>query len=148
MHQRMSLSKNKTVELWTRFMPQRHLIQNKIASDLFSMQVYDEGMSFDTFNEYTVFEKWAAVEIVVNQDLPAGVETHILPEGMYAVFMHRGRPSDYRITFDYIFGTWLPSSGYIVDNRPHFELLGAKYKNNDPDSEEEVWIPIRRNQVS
>jgi hypothetical protein len=23
-------------------------------------------------------------------------------------------------------------------------LLGEKYKNNDPDSEEEIWIPIRK----
>lgn len=46
-------------------------------------------------------------------------------------------------TFGYIFGTWLPNSGYIMDDRPHFEILGAKYKNNDPESEEEIWIPIK-----
>jgi AraC family transcriptional regulator len=26
--------------------------------------------------------------------------------------------------------------------RPHMELLGEKYRNNDPHSEEEIWIPI------
>jgi predicted transcriptional regulator YdeE len=31
-----------------------------------------------------------------------------------------------------------------IDNRPHFEVLGDKYKNNDPSSEEEIWIPIRK----
>ncbi|EPE83362.1 GyrI-like small molecule binding domain protein [Leptospira noguchii str. 1993005606] len=40
----------------------------------------------------------------------------------------------------YIFQEWLPNSGYKL--KPHFELLGSKYKNNDPTSEEEVWIPI------
>jgi len=30
-----------------------------------------------------------------------------------------------------------------LDDRPHFEVLGDKYKNADPDSEEEIWIPIR-----
>lgn len=45
--------------------------------------------------------------------------------------------------FQYIFGTWLPASGYYLDNRPHFEILGHKYKNNDPDSEEEIWIPVK-----
>jgi len=30
-----------------------------------------------------------------------------------------------------------------VHPQAHFELLGEKYKNNHPDSEEEVWIPIK-----
>jgi AraC family transcriptional regulator len=29
-----------------------------------------------------------------------------------------------------------------LDDRPHFEVLGEKYKNNDPTSEKEIWIPI------
>lgn len=29
---------------------------------------------------------------------------------------------------------WLPNSDYLLDDRPHFELLGDKYKNNDPNS--------------
>jgi AraC family transcriptional regulator len=37
----------------------------------------------------------------------------------------------------------LPNSAYELDDREHFELLGEKYKNNDPNSEEEIWIPIR-----
>ncbi|WP_339791455.1 GyrI-like domain-containing protein [uncultured Imperialibacter sp.] len=45
--------------------------------------------------------------------------------------------------FEYIFGTWLPASAYDLDDRPHFEVLGDNYKNNDPTSEEEIWIPIR-----
>lgn len=27
-----------------------------------------------------------------------------------------------------------------VDDRPHFEVLGGKYQNNSPNSEEEIWI--------
>lgn len=46
-------------------------------------------------------------------------------------------PAGYFAT--YIFATWLPSSAYVLDNRPHFEVLGAKYKSNDPGSEEEIW---------
>ena len=37
----------------------------------------------------------------------------------------------------------MPASEYILDKRPHFEILGEKYKNDDPASEEEVWIPVR-----
>ena len=35
---------------------------------------------------------------------------------------------------------------YILDNRPHFEVLGGKYKNNDSNSEEEIWIPVKQKQ--
>lgn len=31
---------------------------------------------------------------------------------------------------------------FEVDERPRFEVLGKKYRNNDETSEEEIWIPI------
>jgi AraC family transcriptional regulator len=65
-----------------------------------------------------------------------------LTGGLYAVFDYKGLSTDNSI-FQFIFGTWLPSSEYDLDDRPHFEVLGNKYKNNDPTSEEEIWIPIK-----
>jgi AraC family transcriptional regulator len=112
------------------------------------MQVYDATMDFSQFNPHIAFEKWAAVEVPNFDEVPDGMETYILPAGLYAVFVHRGGPATGAATFQYIFGTWLPASEFIVDNRPHFELLGAKYKNDDPASEEEICIPIRPKPVS
>jgi AraC family transcriptional regulator len=43
-----------------------------------------------------------------------------------------------------IFDTWLPDSDSLLDNKPHFEIMGDQYKNEDPDSEEELWIPIKK----
>jgi AraC family transcriptional regulator len=37
----------------------------------------------------------------------------------------------------------LPKSEYELDYRPHFEILGEKYKNNDQLSEEDIFIPIK-----
>ncbi|RYE38364.1 MAG: GyrI-like domain-containing protein, partial [Sphingobacteriales bacterium] len=42
-----------------------------------------------------------------------------------------------------IFTEWLPNSAYELDDRPHFELLGSKYKNDDAESEEEIFVPVR-----
>ena len=75
-------------------------------------------------------------------DLPEGFTTLLLAEGLYAVFHYKGLNTDTSI-FQYIYGVWLPSSSYVLDNRPHFEVLGEKYKNNDVNSEEEIWIPIK-----
>lgn len=33
---------------------------------------------------------------------------------------------------------------YELDEREHYELLGEKYKNNYPASEEEIYLPIRK----
>ena len=142
-HLRMSLADNRTYELWSRFMPLRNEIKGRVSDDLISMQVYDQSYDFMNINPGAQFEKWASAEVNDFSMVPFGMETFILPGGLYAVFIHRGPASEGEKTFRYIFGTWLPLSGYEIDQRPHFEILGTKYKNNDPASEEEVWIPVK-----
>jgi len=138
----MSLSDNRTGELWYSFMSGKKDIKNNIGSDLYSIQVY-EPFYFNDFNPATKFEKWAAIEVTDFHSVPDEMETIILTGGLYAVFLHKGGPVTGPVTFQNIFGMWLPNSDYTLDNRPHFELLGKKYKNEDPLSEEEIWIPVR-----
>ena len=140
-HLKMSLSNNKTGQLWGQFAPRIKEIKNKISTDKISMQVYPP-LYYQEFNPTTEFEKWATVEVSDFENMPNGMISFILKGGLYAVFDYKGSSTDHSI-FQYIFSTWLPNSQYVVDDRPHFEVLGSKYKNNDPDSEEEIWIPIR-----
>jgi AraC family transcriptional regulator len=139
----MSLSMNKTKELWQNFMQARKEIKNQVGNDLYSIQLYDDHY-FKTFSPHSTFEKLAAVEVTHFDEIPAGMEHFTMPSGTYAVFVHRGAAAAGPATFNYIFSTWLPNSEYHLDNRPHFEVLGEKYKNDDPGSEEEIWIPIRK----
>lgn len=137
----MSFAANATADLWKDFMPRRHEIAHKVGHELYAMQIYPESF-FEKFNPMTSFEKWAALEVSSIQEIPAGMEATILPAGLYAVFLYKG-PANSPVPFQYIFQTWLPASGYELDTRPHFELLGENYKNNDPASEEELWIPVK-----
>jgi AraC family transcriptional regulator len=141
----MTLANDSTAELWKSFMPRRKEIRNTIGTDLFSMQVYPELLKFNHFTPDISFEKWAVVEVKDFSTIPADMEPYILPEGLYAVFLYKGDPRNFAPAFQYIFETWLPDSDYQIDNRPHFEILGEKYKNNHPDSEEEIWIPVKLN---
>lgn len=141
---RMSLINNTTYQLWNSFMLARNTIKNKKGNNLYSIQVYDDLHYFEKFNPNTEFTKWAAIEVENSNNIPNGFSKLTLHEGLYAVFIHKGAASEFSKTFQYILGKWLPQSDYALDNRPHFELLGEKYKNNDPNSEEEVWIPIRK----
>ncbi|NVN96495.1 MAG: GyrI-like domain-containing protein [Bacteroidetes bacterium] len=138
----MSLADNQTAELWKGFMSLRNEIANKLTNDFISMAVY-QPTYFTAFNPSNEFEKWATVEVTDFDNLPNGMETFTLTAGLYAVFDYKGSSTESSI-FQYIFGTWLPDSDYLLDDRPHFEVLGAKYKNADPNSEEEIWIPIRK----
>ena len=141
LHLTMSLAANRTPELWKNFMPRRNEIVNKKSGDFFSLQIYNFN-HFSNFSVNNEFEKWACVEVSDFNPIPTGMDPLTLQGGLYAVFEHKGSSTDHRI-FDHIFGTWLPGSAYTLDNRPHFEVLGEKYKNNDPNSEEEIWIPIK-----
>jgi AraC family transcriptional regulator len=137
----MSLTNDTTFELWRSFMTARKEIQNTTKTERYSVQIYP-ATYFQNFNPNTEFEKWATVEANNFEAVPKEMETFELQSGLYAVFFYKGSNTDTRI-FDYIFTEWLPDSEYTLDNRPHFEVLGEKYKNNDPHSEEEIWIPIK-----
>ena len=137
----MSLAVNKTGQLWNSFMPRRKEINNSVTKDLVSLQVYPP-LYFEKFTLTTVFEKWALMEVSDFSHVPSGMETFTLPAGMYAVFIHKGASTD-DTTFQYIFNHWLPNATFLLDDRPHFELLGDHYKNGDPHSQEEIWIPVK-----
>ena len=139
---RMSLAKNKTGQLWASFVPKIRDIKNRLSADKISLQIYDR-LYYKDFNSANEFEKWATVEVADFNDVPTAMETFRLSGGLYAVFDYKGSSNAGGI-FKYIFMTWLPSSDYQLDYRPHFEVLGDKYKNNDPTSEEEIWIPIKK----
>ena len=137
----MSWANNRTAEVWKRFMSLRKEITNNVNNDLISMHIYHPS-HFTDFSPTNIFEKWAAAEVSDFLSVPTNFETFTLEKGLYAVFNYKGSSNDNSI-FQYIFGTWLPNSNYMLDDRPHFEILGEKYKNNDPTSEEEIWIPVK-----
>ena len=140
-HINMNLIQDKTGQLWGKFAPKIKEIKNMISQDKISMQIYP-ALYHSKFNPENQFEKWATVEVNDFDNIPNGMNSFILKEGLYAVFDYKGSSSDHSI-FQYIFNSWLPNSIYLIDERPHFEVLGEKYQNNDPNSEEEIWIPIK-----
>lgn len=138
----LSLVENATSELWRDFLPSIQAVPNRVGCELFSLQNYPQDY-FRNFDPRAKFEKWAAVEVQDHQKVPSGMEPYLLPAGLFAVFHYVGSSNDAPKVFQYIYGEWLPRSEFNLDQRPHFEILGEKYRNNDPLSEEDIWIPIR-----
>ncbi len=140
---RMSLAANRTAELWRNFMPRRTEVMSQAGTELYSVEMYDDLSYFAAFSPLNMFDKWAAVAVDSADNIPAGMARLDIPGGDYAVFQYRGRPSDAGATYQFIYGQWLPDSEFVLDNRPHFAVMGERYKGEHPDSEEELWIPIR-----
>ncbi|WP_338769769.1 GyrI-like domain-containing protein [Bernardetia sp. ABR2-2B] len=140
---KMSLSDNKTMELWQSFMPKKKMIKHTIGKDLYSIQIYDKSLDFKDFNPKTEFTKCAMIEVDFFEDIPQGMEKRVLEGGLYAVFLYKGLPKDFPKMAQYVFEEWLPNSAYQLDTREHFEVLGEKYNSTNENSEEEVWIPIK-----
>jgi len=138
----MSYSENKTVELWRALMPRRREVKNNVGAELYSVEVYEPDF-FDDFAPHRKFEKWAAIEVTDFETVPADMETLTIPEGLYSVFLHKGTAAEGIKTYQYIFEVWLPESDFLVDDRAHFAVMGEKYKQDDPASEEEIWIPVK-----
>lgn len=138
----MSFANNLTFQLWNGFMPRRSEVKNQIGSELYSAEIYPQGF-FKAFDPTAPFEKWAAVEVSAADLIPEGMEVLHSPEGLYAIFLFKGTTADAPAFYNAIFTQWLPANAYVVDDRPHFAVMGAKYKHNDPESEEEIWIPVK-----
>ncbi|MFT5885725.1 MAG: AraC family transcriptional regulator [Arcticibacterium sp.] len=141
----MSYAENKTGLLWSTFMPRRNEIKNRLnPNELVSLQGTDPAILMSDFSFTNVFDKWALAEVSSFEKIPEGMKLFTLAAGKYAVFTHKGSGEDGFIkTLSFILGSWLPTSGFSLDNRPHFEVLGEKYHRTDPASEEDVWIPIK-----
>ena len=140
----MSLVENRTRELWEGFGPVRRNMGLAEDTELYSVEVYPDLDYFRSFDPKRRFQKWACIEVKHTQALPKGVRTLSLPAGLYAVFSYRGAPEKVTDFYRQIFTGWFPGSGYELDNRPHFAVMGEKYRQGDPESEEEIWIPVTK----
>ena len=134
----MSLQTFTPWTLWPRVMPRLAQIRNRTSQDLISLRNFN-GIPVFGPQANPDFTYWCGVEVL---EANKGFEHLEIPAGTYAVFHYKGLSSDSTI-WRYIYSQWLPNSEWELDERPHFERLGSKYKNDDPTSEEDIYIPIR-----
>lgn len=137
----MSLTSNRTGDLFRSFMPRRKEVKKLKGQIVYDLRVYPAGY-FLSFNPATEFIKWALVEVEEVKDVPQEMEVFHLVGGEYAIFKPANGTHDPGI-FQYIFTQWLPKSSFVLDDRPHFERLDPKGIRNNPEAEEEYWIPIK-----
>ncbi len=69
-----------------------------------------------------------SVCITVAEDTEVGGEIGkmTIPAGKYALARFELASSDYQEAWDWVYGTWLPQSGFAPDDRPCFELYSPE----------------------
>ena len=139
---RMSHVRDRTSELWRAFRSATPSIAGRVGRESFSVRIYDDRYSFTRFDPTAEFNKWAAAEVGADAVFQDGLERLVIPAGRYAEFLHVGPAATAPKTFGYIYGEWLPASGYDLDERPHFEILPEGYDPFDNFAKERILIPI------
>jgi AraC family transcriptional regulator len=138
----MSITNDKTFELWHSFMPGLKDVKGRSGLELYSIIHYPE-IYFGRFNPSLEFEKWAAVEVFTEDFCPNGYEFLSCPGGMYAQFKHIGSMEKFKASMVEIYSKIIPNSPYSLDNRPHITIMGERYNPQSEFSEEEILVPIK-----
>ncbi|WP_064094091.1 GyrI-like domain-containing protein [Rossellomorea aquimaris] len=140
----MSLEMDTTRELWRGFMPHRTSIPYSLDEKLYNVKVFESGFDPTLYSTSTIFRKWAAVEVESFDNGMEEMQQLTMSGGLYAMFLHHGPASRFNETLGYIYESWLPTSGYGLDEREHFERFTEEYNPTDLEAVEEVWIPIKK----
>ena len=141
-HRRTNLLKAPMTTNWRELRQRKQELPGCVDDDFYAVRLYDSPAYFQAFQPQLEFDQWAAVRVYEDSVVPDGMQQLQSPGGLYAVFLHKGTPARFAQTAQFIFGSWLPQSGYVLDHRPHFERIAPGYRADDVNAEEEVWVPV------
>lgn len=140
-----TLASNRIPDLWAQFNPLGEQISNR-TSPMHGYGICEVDPDFDMgkFNEHTEYSELVGVEVAGFKDIPPGMTAKVLSGGKYAVFTHKGKLERLSLTYDYIWGTWIPASGCELDFRDDFEFYDERFMGADHEqSEVDIYIPIK-----
>jgi predicted transcriptional regulator YdeE len=135
---------NEIGKLWQRFSSFWDAKQSQIEHVVDPNVGYEVHIEPEEYQETKHFYVMVGVEVSRIGVVPLELSFRVLPPTTYAVFTLRGK----EITSNWqtrIFKEWLPDSGYEEAHRFLIEYYGPSFKGmDDPESELEVHVPIRR----
>ncbi len=91
-----------------------------------------------------VFEYYAGFETECSIDTPDSMKTVDIPENDYVLFTHKGSIDKIELTYDQIYGTWLPYSEYKPTMDLDVIVVDSRFSGQSENSEVDILIPIRR----
>lgn len=123
-------------ELWRNFSPHIGKIPGQIGNESY-------GACISTGQHGEEFLYAAAVRVAPETPAPAGMVTHDVPGGRYAVFTHRGSTDTIKDTVEYIWTVWLGENGTCEYRMaPDFEYYDERFDPAAERGEMDIYIPV------
>ena len=129
--------------LWPEFIQRLDEIKHKKGKDKerfitygICQEIWIKGHIQDTFRYF------AAIEVEPNTKPPQGMELIKIEKQKYAIFTHRGGIKNLDHTNQYIWGTWLPQSGYELAPASDIEVYPGDFQPPHNDVPIEIWVPL------
>ena len=129
-------------ELWGKFnqrVRESGPIENETGEAAIGLCTTPEDAAEDGTFEYV-----AGFPVSEVGDVPEGFVVRHIPEYTYAVFAHQGDLPSLAITYEYIYATWLPQSGYQLAAKIDFEYYNEDFKDFSPESIFYIYVPIEK----
>jgi AraC family transcriptional regulator len=98
----------------------------------------------DLLNKAYSFRYLAGVEVSDVEQVPEGMTVWQIPMQEYAVFPHCGDVEKMGETYQAIYTTWLPESGYEAVYAHDFELYNEEFHPGDSDSTCYIYVPVKK----
>lgn len=122
-------------KLWSSFNPRAGEIKDRRGGAL--------GLCISEGFDDCHFSYMACCEVNRVESIPEGMIARTVPACKYLVFTHKGSVDKLGETYDFIYGRYLPNSSYEVQAMIDFELYDERFKPDSPDSEMDIYIPIK-----
>ncbi len=127
---------------WHEFGQRSLEIPNSVAEVAFGVEDYsrDFDMNKGGFPKYYYI---AGLEVSSTSSVPEGMKSKEIPAANYAVFTYQGPLDGLHEFFGFIYGEWMPKSGYSMD--PKLSLDFERYPERVMDMKNaivEIWVPI------
>ena len=76
-------------------------------------------------------------------EIPSGTKELLRPAGSYAKLEYTGPYADMKDAYRWLYGVWLPQSGYDISDRPGFEsYLNSPVDTKPADLRSNIYLPI------
>ena len=89
--------------------------------------------------------RWdACVELHTTAEPPTDIVLDSIPAGRYAVYTHKGAYDAIPEAYGYLFGSWLPESGEVLDDRPSMEIYhNTPFDTKPDDLLTDLCVPLK-----
>ena len=127
---------------WGEFGTRKNEIAHSLGPVAFGVEDYSRDLDMNN-GGFPKYYYTAGLEVSTIKGIPIGMVAKTIPAANYAVFTFKGAMSDIHDFFGYIYGEWLPKSGYTMNDKLSLDFERYPEPLMDPDhAHVEIWVPI------